>query len=99
MRYNILQCMCIVALRFQELTRQTIIEGDNGRKMEALKVFSESISYLKKHFFETCQKQDLKIVDSDITWVITVPAIWNDSAKQFMREAGNKVHVNLYINM
>ena len=64
--------------------------------MEAMKVFSESISYFKRHFSDTCQKKSLKITDSEITWVITVPAIWNDSAKQFMREAGKKV-VTLYI--
>ncbi|KAL3878564.1 hypothetical protein ACJMK2_030901 [Sinanodonta woodiana] len=27
---------------------------------------------------------------SDIRWVLTVPAIWNDAAKQFMREAAEK---------
>ena len=27
----------------------------------------------------------------DITWVLTVPAIWTDSAKQFMREAAVQV--------
>ena len=27
----------------------------------------------------------------DIRWVLTVPAIWGDGAKQFMREASFKV--------
>lgn len=27
-----------------------------------------------------------------IRWVITVPAIWDENAKQFMREAAYKVH-------
>lgn len=27
----------------------------------------------------------------DISWVIAVPAIWNDAAKQFMREAAIEV--------
>lgn len=31
------------------------------------------------------------IEENDVTWVITVPAIWRDSAKQFMREAANMV--------
>jgi len=29
--------------------------------------------------------------DSDYHWVLTVPAIWEDAAKQFMREAAEKV--------
>jgi hypothetical protein len=31
------------------------------------------------------------ILPGDIRWVLTVPAIWNDGAKQFMREAAEKV--------
>lgn len=29
--------------------------------------------------------------DSSIRWVITVPAIWSEESKQFMREAAYKV--------
>ena len=29
----------------------------------------------------------------DIHWVLTVPAIWNDSAKQFMRLAAEQVTI------
>lgn len=29
--------------------------------------------------------------EGDFLWVITVPAIWKDAAKQFMREAAEKV--------
>jgi hypothetical protein len=40
------------------------------------------------------------IRNSDIHWVLTVPAIWNDAAKQFMREAAEEVfsffHLILY---
>ena len=31
------------------------------------------------------------IVETDIQYVITVPAIWDPKAKQFMRRAANKV--------
>jgi len=31
------------------------------------------------------------VVDQDYHWVITVPAIWVDGAKQFMREAAEMV--------
>ena len=29
--------------------------------------------------------------DENIEWVLTVPAIWDDPAKQFMRKAAEKV--------
>jgi len=32
-----------------------------------------------------------EIKNDDIDWVLTVPAIWNDSSKQFMREAAEMV--------
>lgn len=31
----------------------------------------------------------------DVKWVLTVPAIWDDAAKQFMREAANEVMCSL----
>jgi hypothetical protein len=35
--------------------------------------------------------ESLKLVENDIHWVLTVPAIWKDNAKQFMREAAQQV--------
>jgi hypothetical protein len=32
-----------------------------------------------------------RFVNEDVRWVITVPAIWKQSAKQFMREAAYQV--------
>lgn len=29
--------------------------------------------------------------ENDVTWVLTVPAIWDEPAKQFMQEAAEKV--------
>lgn len=29
--------------------------------------------------------------ENDVTWVLTVPAIWDKPAKQFMEEAAEKV--------
>ena len=54
--------------------------------MLALEVFGESIRYLKDHAL-----RQLDGPDKDIQWVLTVPAIWDDSAKQFMRLAAEKV--------
>jgi 3-oxoacyl-[acyl-carrier-protein] synthase III len=70
-----------------------ILEDGNGHKMNAMKVFSESIQYLKDHFMEKIES--LKLVETDIHWVLTVPAIWKDNAKQFMREAAQQVFLYL----
>lgn len=59
--------------------------------MEAIKVFSTAIGYLKDQMLTNCKKQMTGLEDSDITWVLTVPAIWDDKSKQFMREAAEMV--------
>ncbi|XP_017542673.1 heat shock 70 kDa protein 12A-like isoform X2 [Pygocentrus nattereri] len=57
--------------------------------MKAMKVFSESLKYMKEHALEMIGKHtsDMTFFASDATWVLTVPAIWSAAAKQFMREA------------
>ncbi|XP_056006367.1 heat shock 70 kDa protein 12A-like [Ostrea edulis] len=110
------------------------LSAENGEKLPAVKVFSEAIRYLKRHFegllenttlrqdgnrsnspaisaddaqqlsddsectqnsnasrdiSETMKNSDSNVLSwsDDILWVLTVPAIWSDEAKQFMREA------------
>ena len=36
-----------------------------------------------------------RVERDDIFWVLTVPAIWDDSAKQFMREAAVNVSFSI----
>uniref|UniRef100_A0A8W8L658 Heat shock 70 kDa protein 12B n=1 Tax=Magallana gigas TaxID=29159 RepID=A0A8W8L658_MAGGI len=75
----------------KDLTRETLIEDDKGKKIEAIKVFSSAIGYIKDQLLNHCKKQTTGIEESDVVWVLTVPAIWNDNSKQFMREAAEKV--------
>ena len=61
--------------------------------MKAICVFSEGICYLKNHLINALNERNSRNDFSvqDILWILTVPAIWNDHAKQFMREAAEKV--------
>ncbi|KAL3862559.1 hypothetical protein ACJMK2_008519 [Sinanodonta woodiana] len=71
------------------LSRQTQIEDESGKKMLAMKVISLVILYLK----DDLQKELASKITSafsfeeEIQWVLTTPAIWNDKARSFMREA------------
>ncbi|XP_060065172.1 heat shock 70 kDa protein 12A-like [Ylistrum balloti] len=70
------------------LGRSTLIKDINGEMMPAKTIFSMAIRYLKEHLMTMVQKQVVSDVEEDmIGWVITVPAIWDEGAKQFMREA------------
>jgi hypothetical protein len=64
--------------------------------MPALTVFSTSIRYLKKSLLEECRKQNYDTQEADIKWIITVPAIWSDPAKSFMRSAAVQVYSTLH---
>jgi hypothetical protein len=59
----------------------------------AMTVFRLSIEYLKDDLIDMSKTQvlDGNLTEKDIQWVLTVPAIWGDTSKQFMREAAENV--------
>ncbi|XP_060565801.1 heat shock 70 kDa protein 12A-like [Ruditapes philippinarum] len=69
------------------LKRDIEITDEFGHKMKALEVFGIAIKYLKDHLMGCLRNILHDIDDNDLRWVLTVPAIWNDGSKQFMREA------------
>uniref|UniRef100_A0A8B9HZ00 Heat shock protein family A (Hsp70) member 12A.2 n=1 Tax=Astyanax mexicanus TaxID=7994 RepID=A0A8B9HZ00_ASTMX len=71
----------------KELHRDIMITSKNGKQMSAMKVFSESLRFMKDHALEMI---GVKYSASDATWILTVPAIWSAAAKQFMREAATE---------
>ncbi|XP_052760640.1 heat shock 70 kDa protein 12A-like [Mya arenaria] len=72
----------------ETLTMSLEIEDEEGKRLKAITVFSLSIRYLKEDLMKTSSdKLRDDITEKDIHWVITVPAIWSEPAKKFMREA------------
>lgn len=66
------------------------------KKMPAMDVFSAAIKYMKEHLLHKLSETgDTETKKEEIRWVLTVPAIWSDTAKSFMREAAIKVFVYL----
>jgi len=55
--------------------------------MPAITIFAMAINYMRQHLMDALNKQVSNIEQSDVMFVITVPAIWSDASKQFMREA------------
>ncbi|KAK3607274.1 hypothetical protein CHS0354_002895 [Potamilus streckersoni] len=72
-----------------ELKRDLELEDETRKILPAKTVFSLTIRYLKEDMLNTSRDRlgGDEIREDEITWVLTVPAIWNDAAKQFMREA------------
>lgn len=61
--------------------------------MPAIDVFAKSIKHFKDHFIYALLTRNYNMAykKNDFTWVLTVPAIWDEPAKQFMQEAAEKV--------
>lgn len=80
-------------LFLQAVTAGMELKASNGKVLPALTVFSESLRYLKEHALNTIKEASFQTVydHEEITWVITVPAIWSAAAKQFMRLAAKQV--------
>jgi hypothetical protein len=59
-----------------------------NRSLRAIDVFAMSIKFLKDDLLGILPDKHIGNVSlGDIHWVLTVPAIWTDGSKQFMREA------------
>ncbi|CAG2202022.1 unnamed protein product [Mytilus edulis] len=75
----------------KRITRNLKIKDVHDKEMEALKVFQCAIRFLKDRFLKTLSDRVKSIEEDDVFFVLTVPAIWDDSARQFMREAATMV--------
>ncbi|XP_060600490.1 heat shock 70 kDa protein 12A-like [Ruditapes philippinarum] len=79
----------------KKLSRLTTVKDITGkRRMYAIDIFSLSIRYLRDHFFSELQKKCPDIEVTDIQYVITIPAIWDDNGKQFMRMAALQADID-----
>ena len=77
---------------FQDCSTKTMIESVNGKQFPALRAVSMTLQFFKDHALRQLTTQSgTTITNDDVRWVVTVPAIWNAAAKQFMRQAGYQV--------
>lgn len=80
-------------LHNREISLDMTIQDITGKDVPAIIVFTETIRYLKDHFLEKFNERRLDFTIKDMFFVITVPAIWSDAAKQFMRQASEKAGI------
>lgn len=86
---------------FQNLTRKTVLKDMKNKQLPAIDVFKHSIKYIKDLFVEDFKNRNMQItiepLEKYVTWVLTVPAIWDEPAKQFMEEAAQMVNKKHYV--
>ncbi|KAL4230276.1 hypothetical protein ACF0H5_010661 [Mactra antiquata] len=80
----------------QELGRKTLLYDATNKPMLAMKVFTHAIKFLKDHFLTTVTDAGnvVHVKENEMHWVLTVPAIWSDNAKRFMRESAINAEIN-----
>lgn len=78
-----------------DIERDVTLLDFAGKSLSAKRVFTLTIKYLVDDMKGMCDRQiaNEAIKDEEIHWVLTVPAIWDDGAKQFMREAAQEAGI------
>ncbi|VDI16585.1 Hypothetical predicted protein, partial [Mytilus galloprovincialis] len=70
-----------------------VLEDITEKKVPAMDIFAHSIKALANHLMEALERRGTGVISNDIQWVLTVPAIWTDNAKQFMRKSAEKAGI------
>ena len=76
---------------FQTNTNDLAAEPDLGPSFPLMTVMSKFIGALKDHFLTMMRNKNQDVDEKTTLWVITVPAIWTEQARSFMRTAALKV--------
>ncbi|VDI82380.1 Hypothetical predicted protein, partial [Mytilus galloprovincialis] len=77
----------------QELRSDMVIKEVGGKTMKAMLVFAYCIEHIKDQVLNRLKQAIHGLDDNDVHWVVTVPAIWNEQARQFMIEASAKAGI------
>lgn len=81
----------------QNITETFEIKDDRQCiSLPAIDIFKHAIKALKDHFEEAARGRGVVFKPEEVLYVLTVPAIWSESAKEFMKKAAIKVYL-LYI--
>ncbi|KAK3611842.1 hypothetical protein CHS0354_040516 [Potamilus streckersoni] len=81
-------------LHDRKIKRDMMLESENSKTLPAMRVFALTIKYLMNDILVDIGKKMMDVLDeSHIRWVLTVPAIWDETAKQFMREAATEAGI------
>ncbi|XP_071139902.1 heat shock 70 kDa protein 12A-like [Mytilus edulis] len=75
----------------EDIRKDFLIREKEGKEISAKFLFSSSIKFLKDHFLKAVFDRQISFQEDKIKWISTVPAIWTDSCKQFMRESATEL--------
>lgn len=80
-------------LHSENLSKSMKIRTIDSKEMSCIIVIAACIEHIKEKAKERIKQMNERIEDNDIHWVITVPAIWSEHARQFMIKAAEKTGI------
>ena len=78
------------------MTRDVKLKAANGKELPAVTVITITLEHLKSLILKEIDEQ-VSHPNRRIQWIVTVPAIWSEAAKQMMREAATQVCIYIAI--
>ena len=70
------------------------ITSEDGRELPAKIVFGRSLEHFHKlALSEIGKRASAGCREEKVKWILTVPAIWGDKAKEFMKSAAEEVRI------
>lgn len=77
----------------KDFHRELLVEDQIGQQLPLFDVMSLFIKALKDHCLNKLKKEGNEIEPDRTLFVVTVPAIWSEEAKNFMRDAAMKTGI------
>lgn len=76
----------------QEIDRETLIMAANSVSLPATRVLTEALRHLRYLILEELTERCSEALSPDsISWILTVPAIWNKKTRQLIKEIAIEV--------
>ena len=73
-----------------------IRKDTSKRGILPIDVLTHAIKYFRGLMLNTINSKRLSVKETNIRWVLTVPAIWSDPAKQLMIEGAELVSIAFF---
>lgn len=70
----------------------------DGRELSLMTVISQTLKFIAQKALEKLGEQIGKVIPTKIRWLLTVPALWSEEHKQFMRKAALEAEIIDNIN-
>lgn len=80
-------CLCTyIFSQFQNVNRHSVVVGSNGKNYYLIEVIALILQKIKIRIQDYFRRRG-SITTDTFSWVLTIPALWGESARAMMREA------------